>query len=146
MLKFLAQSPLVLGGVIPMILYGLTAFPVKFLNGKLHTSYYMIFTGLGMLMIGVLAWFILKPETKPLLPNVILATVNGLFLGTAGLCVFLALMHPKATLAQLAPIYNINTLIAVLIGILFFAEWEQIVVWKTLLGTVLILAGAWLVI
>jgi hypothetical protein len=37
-------------------------------------------------------------------------------------------------------------IVIVLIGICFFAEWQNIVVWKTLLGTILILVGGWLVI
>lgn len=146
MKSFLLEHPVILGGILPMFLFGLTAFPIKLLNGRLHTSYYMIFSGIGMFLVGILAWFLLKPEIKPLFSNTILAILNGALLGAAGLCIFLALSYPKTTLAQLAPIYNINTLIVVLIGIVFFAEWQQIVVWKILLGTVFILTGGWLVL
>lgn len=146
MKNFLFDHPVILGGVLPMLLYGLMTFPIKILNGKLHFSHYIFLTGIGVTIVGVIAIFLFYSEIEINISHISLGILNGIMWGLGALFVFLALQHPKATIAQLAPIYNINTLIAVLIGILFFAEWQHIVVWKIILGTMLIVTGGWLVI
>lgn len=146
MKNFLIQYPVVLGGLIPMVLFGLTTFPVKLLNGKLSFGYYIFLTGIGVMFVGLVALMFFSSQIKPTWTHISLGVLNGFLSGLGTLCVFLALLSPKATVSQLAPIYNINTLIAILIGVIFFAEWQNIVLWKTLLGTVLILVGGWLVI
>lgn len=146
MKSFLIQHPLILGGLIPMFLFGLMTFPVKILNGKLHFGYYIFLTGLGVMLVGAVMLFYFSSSTKVTGSQVLLGLLNGFLWGLGALCIFIALLNPKATVSQLAPLYNINTLISVLIGVIFFAEWQNIVVWKTILGTILIILGGWLVV
>ena len=140
MKNFLFDHPIILGGVVPMLLFGLMTFPLKILNGKVHFSYYVFLSGIGVTVVGLIAVLLFSGEVEASLSKILLGIINGVLWGTGLLFIFLALLNPKATVAQLSPIYNMNTLIAVLIGILFFAEWQNIVVWKTIVGTILIIA------
>lgn len=146
MKNLLTSSPIILGGIIPMFLYGLMVFPIKLLSGKLHFSFYILFTGIGVTLVGLFSVFFFSGKTEMDLTKIALGLFNGFLWGMGTLCVLLALLKPKATIAQLAPIYNMNTLIAVLIGIIVFAEWQNVVVWKILLGTFLILTGSWFIV
>ncbi len=146
MKNFLFEHPVILGGIIPMLLFGLMTFPIKILNGKLHFSYYILFTGIGVTLVGILAIFLFSNKGNITLTQLSLSIVNGLLWGTVTLLIFLALRNPTATISQLSPLYNGNTLIAMIIGLLFFAEWQNIVVWKTILGALLIILGGWFVL
>ena len=46
---------------------------------------------------------------------------------------------------QLAPLYNMNTMVAVLIGLWAFSEWKELDMLRLLSGVVLIVIGGTLV-
>ena len=51
----------------------------------------------------------------------------------------------SASISTLVPLYNLNTLIAVSVGLLVFAEWKTVAVPQLLFGSVLIVVGGTLV-
>jgi uncharacterized membrane protein len=59
--------------------------------------------------------------------------------------VLLALGRFGASVSQLAPLYNTNTLVVVLLGMLIFSEWKQVHPVPLVIGAGLIVLGAALV-
>lgn len=55
--------------------------------------------------------------------------------------VALALTRYGVPLSKLAPLYNMNTLVVVLLALIVFAEAREVAFPRLLLGTLLILAG-----
>ena len=81
----------------------------------------------------------LAPETKGL------ALIAGIIWGLGFLAVAIAIAQ-KADVARLAPIYNTNTLLAVLLGIIFLKEIpDASQIFRVVAGAVLIVTGAVLV-
>jgi transporter family protein len=60
-------------------------------------------------------------------------------------CVVIALYRYEAALSKLAPLYNTNTLVAIVLSLIIFAEWQQVDLVKLLGGAVLIVLGGILV-
>ena len=56
-------------------------------------------------------------------------------------CIAIALKKYDAQISQLVPLYNMNTLFAVLIGMVAFAEWREVSLAKILISSVLIISG-----
>jgi uncharacterized membrane protein len=59
--------------------------------------------------------------------------------------VVVALNNLKTPLAKLAPLYNMNALVAVLLGLVLFGEHAEVSVVRLLAGAALIIGGATLV-
>jgi transporter family protein len=51
----------------------------------------------------------------------------------------------ETPIAKLTPLYNMNTLIVVLLALWIFAEWKEVKVLQLLIGAVLIVMGGVLV-
>ena len=62
----------------------------------------------------------------------------------AGL-VALAVVRFAAPISKLAPLYNTNTLVTVLLGLWLYAEWQEVNTAKLLLGSALVVTGTVLV-
>jgi uncharacterized membrane protein len=62
----------------------------------------------------------------------------------AGL-VAVALTSYGVPVARLVPLYNMNTLVAVLLALVVFSEWRDVNAVKLLVGSLLIIAGGSLV-
>jgi uncharacterized membrane protein len=56
--------------------------------------------------------------------------------------ILLAFDRFGASVSQLAPLYNMNTLVVVLLGLLIFSEWKQVRPVPLLIGSLLIVLGA----
>ncbi|MDD5677017.1 MAG: hypothetical protein PHW60_03370 [Kiritimatiellae bacterium] len=70
------------------------------------------------------------------------ALFSGLFFSAGNGLVLLAISRYGANISQLAPLYNMNTLVVVLLGLLFYSEWKQIKPVLLIAGAVLIVLGA----
>jgi uncharacterized membrane protein len=57
----------------------------------------------------------------------------------------LAIARYGTPLAKLAPLYNMNTLVVVILALLFFAEARDVAVPKLITGAVMIVIGGMLV-
>ena len=137
--------PLIVGGVIPAVLYGITGIFQK-LNAREGGSVamYLICFGATTLLAGLLFHF-LRPEGLGSPRSIGWALVAGFtFAGGAGL-ISLALIKYQAAISQLSPLYNMNVLITVVVGLWLLAEYRQVQLGPLLLGSVLIAVGAILV-
>lgn len=111
---------LILGGFIPALLFGLAGIFQKASNqAGISLPLYVMFSGMGAFVIGLIIFFT-RPETT-------ISVKSGLFSVSIGICwalgltlVAVAITGYQAPLAKLVPLYNMNTLVTVLLGLVIF--------------------------
>lgn len=137
---------LIIGGVIPACLFGVSnLFSKMSVNAGISTSLYLFSISCGVFVAAVFCVF-LYPE-----PNVVnfkssfFAALNGFIWAFGTGLIALAMSKYQAPLSKLVPIYNMNTLIAVLLALVVFSEWQGLSITKLIIGSVLIVAGGVLV-
>jgi transporter family protein len=138
---------LFLGGILPAILFGFSGFSMKYsmIHGMGVGSYLLVFS---MAELGTSAlFFILFPPGDRIMS--MSGVTYSLLAGAArtlgaGLVVY-AVVRYAAPISKLTPLYNTNTLITVLLGLIILAEWRNVNSPKLLIGTVLIVVGSVLV-
>ena len=133
-------------GIIAAVCFALNTIIYKFAQQKGNFSpYYGTFVfGIGVVFIFGLV-FLFKPSFEFEWKSSTLALIAGIVWGIGMLAVAIAIAQ-KADVARLAPIYNTNTLLAVLLGILFLKEIpDASQIFRIVSGAVLIVAGAVLV-
>jgi uncharacterized membrane protein len=135
-------------GLIASICFGVNVVIYKVAATKGHglNPYLGVFSlGLGIFLFFFFVYFIKLPKFTPNWAGLTLALIAGAIWALGMLMVALAIAK-KGDISKLAPIYNTNTLIAVLLGILFLKEiptGSEII--KVISGAVLIVIGAILV-
>jgi uncharacterized membrane protein len=135
------------GGLLPAFCYGLSGLFLKVGSQKISLGYFLILAGIAIALVGILALMLLpQPSQSSNFNGIALSLLFGLAWGSGTLLVVLALTKLNGRLAVLAPLYNMNTLIVVILSLILFQEWTQVVVWKVLLGTLLIILGSVLVV
>jgi drug/metabolite transporter (DMT)-like permease len=137
--------PLIVGGFIPAILYGVAGIFQK-LSARQGAppSTYLITFGLATVLAGLVFRQVLPGNASPI-RSVLSAGLAGLSFAVGAGLVSVALIRYAAAISQLAALFNMNTLITVVLGLVLFAEYRSLGVPRLLLGTALILAGGWLV-
>ena len=138
---------LFLGGILPAILFGVSGFSMKYSmsHGMGVGSYLLVFS---MAEFGPSElFFILLPPGDRIMS--VSGVTYSLLAGDArtlgaGLVVY-AVVRYAAPISKLTPLYNTNTLITVLLGLIILAEWRNVNSPKLLIGTVLIVVGSVLV-
>lgn len=137
--------PLFVGGILPAILWGITAiFQKQSATAGAGSAVYLIAFGAACALAGLIAALIWRPAPW---------TAEGLgFATTAGACFALgtglisyALFSYGVPVSKLAPIWSCNVLITLAIGAFFLGESSQVDVLKLSAGTILIIGGAILV-
>jgi drug/metabolite transporter (DMT)-like permease len=137
--------PLIVGGLLPAVLYGVAgAFQKLSARQGASVSSYLIAFGLATVVIGITFRIALPGDPSPT-RSVATAVLAGLMFSVGAGLVSVALIRYGAAISQLAAIFNMNTLITVLLGLALFAEYRTLAVPRLILGTFLILAGGWLV-
>jgi transporter family protein len=69
----------------------------------------------------------------------------GLSWGSGSVLVAIAINNYKTPLSVLAPLYNMNTLVAVVGALFIFSEWRDVNVVRLIIGSLLIIGGGVLV-
>lgn len=142
--------PLLIAGVLPAFLYGVSALFQKFsTNTGISLMPYLIAVGVGVALAGVLiglfsiqgGWQAVNYSLKGFL----YANLFGLLWGLASGLVAFGLIHYRVPISQLVPLYNMNTLVAVLLALLVFSEWRDLQAIKLIGGAVLVVLGGILV-
>lgn len=140
---------LVIGGVLPAVLYGTSSvFAKTSTNAGMPVGIHLFWIGLAISMTGVLFSVVLpgaEPSLVPSLKGVASSSMLGLLWGLGTGCVALGLIQYQAPLAKLVPLYNMNTLVTVGLALILFAEWKDMNVVQLLIGAALIIAGGILV-
>ncbi|OWK39838.1 hypothetical protein [Fimbriiglobus ruber] len=132
---------ILIGGLLPALLYGGAGILQKTASK----------TGIGpgpyILIIGVTATAIGGVITLVSLDTSVTWSGAGQTAGFAVLwsaavvSIMLALGKYEGPVSVIVPLYNMNTLIAVLLGLLVLGEWEGVNGWRLVAGTVMIVAG-----
>ncbi|MDX2226551.1 MAG: GRP family sugar transporter [Verrucomicrobiae bacterium] len=137
--------PLILGGVIPALLLGVFSILVK-ASGKhgMGTAPFLMAIGLSIALSAGLAWWFNTPKTCTAwgLTYTILA---GIIWAVSQMMILYSINHYGVPVSKLVPLFNMNTLVAVVLGLLIFVEWKDVNLWQLGLGAILVTVGGILV-
>ena len=134
-------------GLFASLFFGINAvvYKVAAVNGGLNPYYAGVFYAAGI-FITVLVAYLLKfsaPTTNYKWLG--LALIAGVIWGLGFIMTAVAISN-HADISRLAPLYNTNTLIAVILGVVLLKEIPSAAsVWRVVLGAVLVVAGSILV-
>ncbi len=118
----------------------------KVAMGKGMDPYFAIaLMSAGVIGLGAAVFFLAKPSIQSDPMSITLAVIAGALWALGQLFVVLALSS-NAPVAKLAPLYNTNTLVAVVLGIILLKELPSgTATIKVIAGAILIVAGGILV-
>ncbi len=136
---------IVIGGIAPAILYGVSGlFSKSSTNAGIGIGIYLLIIGLAVLFVGV-GFFIALPDRTLSVRSGLHAAGFGITWALGSGLVAIALSQFGAPIGKLVPLYNMNTLIVVLLGLWLFSEWKQVDMTQLLIGTMFIIVGGTLV-
>ena len=136
---------LVIGGLLPAIFFGLFAIFSKSSNSLgIALGYYLLLLGLAVVLIGF-ACLLIFPDRVISFASGRDAFLSGCTWAIGSALVAIALSRYHVPISQLVPLYNMNTLVAVLLGLWIFSEWQDINFTKLFTGSLLIIIGGTLV-
>jgi hypothetical protein len=132
---------IIIGGLMPAILFGVANVFVKSSTEKgISFPLYIVCTGLGTLFVGLVLFCVLRDAKISLLSGGY-AFAAGVLWAVAVSGILIALRQYNASISILAPLFNMNTLITVALGLWIFSEWQTVRVPQLVLGSVMILIG-----
>ncbi len=132
---------IVLGGVLPALMLGIASiFQKGSASGGIGTGPFLIGVGITTVIVGSIFLFVEK-QVAITGQNAAFTLLYGLLWATATGFVAIALSRYGGQISQLVPLVNMNTLAAVVLGLIIFAEWRNVDPWKLLAAAVLIVAG-----
>jgi drug/metabolite transporter (DMT)-like permease len=136
---------LLVGGLLPAVLFGIASnFQKTAARAGIGTGIYLIAIGSVVLLVGIVVTVVQSNSTATR-EGVAWACGYGLLWSAAIGCIVLALARYDANISQLVPIYNLNTLVAVAIGMVLLGEWHDVVPWRVVAGAVFAVVGSVLV-
>jgi transporter family protein len=136
-----ATVALLIGGLLPAVLFGISgALQKTSARAGIGTGPYLIVIGLVVVTVGLLVTAIQGDRTINL-QSALNTCAYGLFWSSGIMCIALALGRYDARISQLVPLYNMNTLVAVGLGLLVLGEWKEVNSWQLLLGAGLAVVG-----
>lgn len=137
--------PLLIGGFLPALFYGFAGVLQK-ASARAGGSapLYLIAFGLATCLTGLIYRLIVSDNSFSGRAALLALLAGALFAVGSGL-ISTALIRYDASISQLSPLYNMNILVTVSLGLLLFAEWNTISAPRLLIGTAVILLGGWLV-
>ena len=133
-------------GIVAAVCFGVNTiiFKIAMQKGNLNPAYASFAFGIGILA-AFLVYFFAKPSLQFEWKSTTLAIVAGIIWAIGFLAIAIAISQ-KGEIARLAPLYNANTIIAVVLGIILLKEvpdMSQMI--RVIIGAVMIVAGAVLV-
>lgn len=136
---------ILIGGLLPAIAYTFcNVFAKTSMQAGIGIGPYLMFVGVGILVVGFI-FTLLLPYGSVTLRSGTHSLLMGLTWGVGSGLVALGLARYHASLSQLVPLFNMNTLFTVLLALWIFAEWKEVRVPQLLLGSILIVIGGTLV-
>lgn len=138
------NTGILVGGLAPAVGYSAFAVGTKFATqGGLGAGPLLVAVGAACAAAGAVFWWALPAGFDA--RSLAWGAFSGLAWAVATGFVSLALSRFGTPISKLNPIYNTNTLITVVVGLVVFSEWKQVNSWQLVGGAVLILAGSLLV-
>ncbi|MBI3619514.1 hypothetical protein HY213_05795 [Candidatus Peregrinibacteria bacterium] len=136
---------ILIGGFIPALVYGVSGvFTKASTDAGVSIAFYLLAVA-GGVIISALAFLVFSPHRPSTLAGLTYAGAFGLLWGVGTGCVALALTAYAAPISKLVPLYNMNTLIGVVLSLWIFAEWKDVALGRLAAGTLLIVVGSVLV-
>jgi drug/metabolite transporter (DMT)-like permease len=136
-----ATLALFIGGLLPAVLFGIASnFQKTAARAGISTGPYLIAIGSVVLLVGIGVTLVQNDSTATR-EGVAWACGYGVLWSAAIGCIVLALARYDANISPLVPLYNLNTLVAVAIGMAVLGEWREVVSWRIVVGAVLAVAG-----
>ncbi|MBD3220455.1 hypothetical protein GF314_04360 [bacterium] len=138
---------LLVGGVLPAVMFGLAGLMQKMTTRTgVGLGPYLLCIGVGVLVMGaVLTMGATGPARAITGKGALMSGALGIFWALGTWFVAVGLSHYAAPLAKLVPLYNMNTLIVVVLALIVFAEFRDVAVTKLVAGAALIVVGGTLV-
>ncbi|PDT13691.1 hypothetical protein CO670_27060 [Rhizobium sp. J15] len=137
--------PIVLGGILPAIFWGITAiFQKQSAVAATGSAIYLIAFGAACAISGLIAALIWRPAPWTTEGLGFAATAGACFAAGTGLISF-TLFAYGVPVSKLAPIWSCNVLVTLAIAAVFLGEASELNIVKLAIGTLLILSGALLV-
>jgi len=137
--------PLIIGGLIPALLYGLAGVFQKWSAREGGSvSVYLIGFGVGTVIVGFVYRAVLSDGASPT-TSIGFAVLAGLIFSIGAGLISFAVIRFDAAIAQLSPLYNLNFLVTLVLGLLIFSEFKDLQVTRLLAGALVILVGGWVV-
>jgi len=132
---------LLIGGLIPALLFGSAGIFQKICAQQgISSGLFLICVGLGNLIVGAAALMI-QGYDDVTLKQCIPGLAMGMSLGVGTLLVVYAIAQYQVPISKLAPLYNMNTLVTVIAGLLIFSEWKTVNGSSVIIGSILIILG-----
>ena len=136
---------LLIGGIIPALCYGAAGiFQKVSTSSGIGIGIYLVLVGIAVTAVGG-GFYLVAPDRTFTAKGAIGAAMMGFFWALGAGLVAFALLRYQAPLGKLVPLYNMNTLIAVLLALWIFSEWRDVNLSKLIAGSVLIVLGGVLV-
>jgi drug/metabolite transporter (DMT)-like permease len=139
------QFGVLIGGIIPAILFGIAGFFQKVsATQNVSLGIHLVAIGIGVVAVGV-GLYLANLEQDFSVLRLVPSMIIGASWGGGMVLVAMAISKYAAPLSLVVPIYNMNTLVTVILALIIFAEWKNTNLTKLLLGTLLMIAGGILV-
>lgn len=139
------MSAIIMGGILPALFFGIAGvFAKPSTRAGIGTGLYLVCVGLAVAVIG-LVFHLALPDNTISIRSGGFAVLVGLTWGIAAGLVAFTLTKYSTPISKLVPLYNMNTLVAVCIGLIAFAEWKDINASKLIIGSILVVVGGTLV-
>jgi transporter family protein len=136
---------LIVGGFIPALLFGFCNIASKAsVQASIGTGPFLVLTGISVSLIGFVVSLYFGDRTLNTTSG-IYAMLFGFLWGSGSAFVVIGLSRYQVPVSKLAPLYNTNTLVTVLLALVIFSEWKSVDVPQLIGGAVLIVFGSLLV-
>lgn len=135
------QLALLIGGFAPAFLFGIAAIFLKIANRDgMGTGPYLMGIGATVFVMGAL-YSVWDRDLALSARSAAFIGMYSVIWSLAMICVAIALKRYNGQIGQLVSIYNMNTLVTVLIGLVVLAEWRSVHPGKLMAAAVLISVG-----
>ncbi|BBA79746.1 hypothetical protein RGRSB_1295 [cyanobacterium endosymbiont of Rhopalodia gibberula] len=139
-------TALILGGVLPALMFGFSNILTKVsISGGMSTSAYITIVGIAVTLVGIISGFTAEQHFIANFQSTFSALCVGITWALGQLMIAIAIQKFSVPLSVISPIYNSNTLVAVLIALIIFNEWTQVsMIWLcagsflTTIGSILV--------
>ena len=134
-------AAILIGGLLPAVFLGISGAVQKTASRSgIAPGLYLLIIGLVVALVGAAVALVQRDASVSASGAV--QTVGFAILWSVGILgIMLGLGRFEGQVSVLVPLYNMNTLVAVGIGLVLLGEWRDVSVWRLLAGAALIVAG-----
>jgi uncharacterized membrane protein len=130
---------IMIGGIAAAVLLGVSGVFQKSAHG-ISQGPYLVVVGVVISLVGC-AWWLVTKESSWTLSAIGYSSLFALFWALATGCIAIGLSRYGGNISQIAPLYNMNTLVVVLIGLCIMGEYRTVNPVNVSIGSLLVVAG-----